>query len=304
MLSVQLGAAVSLGLLEQVGAAGAAWLRMVLGALAFLVLARPRVWRWGWRGLRAPILLGVVTAGMLLPFQAAIGQIPLGTVVAIEFLGPLTVAAVHAPTRRALAWPALALAGVVLLTQPWAGHVNLAGVALAALAGVCWGAYIVITQHVGDRFSGIDGLAVSIPVAALVSTPFGLAQAWGHVGPGVLLLAVVCALLAPILPWTFELYALRRLSKAAFGTLMALEPAIAVTIGAALLHQIPDALRMLGTVLVVVAGVAAERIGHRALPAGRGSGLPPESAGADLRRVHEYKEVLLYAARDDGRAHP
>jgi inner membrane transporter RhtA len=162
----------------------------------------------------------------------------------------------------------------------------------------------VVTQHVGDRFSGIDGLAVSIPVAALVSTPFGLAQAWGHVGPGVLLLAVVCALLAPILPWTFELYALRRLSKAAFGTLMALEPAIAVTIGAALLHQIPDALRMLGTVLVVVAGVAAERIGHRALPAGRGSGLPPESAGADLRRVHEYKEVLLYAARDDGRAHP
>lgn len=299
MLSVQLGAAVSVSLLEQVGAAGAAWMRAVLGALGFLVIARPRLWRWGWRHLRAPILLGGVTAVMLLAFQAAIGEIPLGTVVAIEFLGPLTVAALHSPTWRALAWPALALGGVLLLTQPWAGDVNLTGVALAAVAGICWGTYIVITQHVGDRFAGIDGLAVSMPVAALLATPFGLPQAWGHIDAAVLLLATACALLAPFLPWMLELYALRRLSKAAFGTLMALEPAIAVAVGAALLHQAPDALRLLGTALVVMAGVGAVRIGRRTAPTS------PATIGAVAGTADgSTEEVALHAGRAADRAHP
>lgn len=267
MLSVQLGAAVSIPLLDRVGAGGATWLRLVLAAAAFLALARPRFTQWQPRQLWAPAALGVATVGMLLPFQAAIGQIPLGTVVAIEFLGPLTVAALHAPTRTALLWPGLALGGVILLTQPWQAGVNLAGIGLAALAGISWGAYIVITQHVGDRFSGIDALAVSMPVAALVATPFGLPQAWGHLDGRLLLLAAACAVLAPFLPWTCELYALRRLSKTAFGTLLALEPGIAVIIGATLLHQRPDALLILGTVLVVIAGIAAERTGQRPPPA-------------------------------------
>lgn len=275
MLSVQLGAAVSVGLLEQVGPVGAAWLRMVLAAVGFVALARPRLGRWSLRELRAPVLLGVVTAGMLVAFQTAIGLVPLGTVVAIEFLGPLTVAALHAPTRRALAWPVLAFAGVVLLTRPWEGAVNVPGVVLAAVAGVGWGSYIVITQHVGDRFSGVDGLAVSMPVAALVTTPFGLPQAWGDLGVEPLLLAAACALLAPFVPWIFELYALRRLSKAAFGTLMALEPAIAVGVGAAVLHQVPGGLALLGSGCVVVAGVGAERGGQRPVPADLPAGAPP-----------------------------
>ncbi|WP_198954385.1 DMT family transporter [Kineosporia sp. R_H_3] len=281
MLSVQLGAAVSVHLLDRVGAAGTGWLRMLIAAIGFLALARPRFTQWSLRDLRAPALLGLATAGMILTFQAAIASIPLGTVVAIEFLGPLTVAAVHSPTRRALAWPALALAGVLLLTQPWAGPVNLTGIALAAAGGVSWGAYIVITQHVGDRFSGIDGLAVSMPVAALVSTPLGLPQVWGHLDTRALLLAALCALLAPFLPWICELYALRRLSKAAFGTLMALEPGLAVAVGATLLAQTPDVLQVLGIALVVAAGVAAERTGRRNEPA------PNPSDNTGTAHAHE-----------------
>jgi inner membrane transporter RhtA len=264
MLSVQLGAAISIGLFDEIGIAGTAWLRITLGALGFVLIARPRYLRWTWRELRAPVLLGIVSAVMTLSFLAAIDLLPLGTAVAIEFLGPLTVAAIHSRSRRALAWPVLALAGVILLTEPWQGTPSLLGIAYAALAGFCWGLYIVITQHVGDRFAGVDGLAISLPVAAVVTAVVGVPQAWGHITPEVLLVGLVAALLLPLIPWTLELYALRRLTKAAFGTLMAVEPAIALMIGAVVLHQVPAAPQLLGIGCVVLAGIAAERTGQRA----------------------------------------
>lgn len=268
MLSVQLGAAISVGLFDDIGVAGTAWLRLTLGAIGFILIARPRYWRWSMRELRAPVLLGLVSAGMTLSFLSAIDRLPLGTVVAIEFLGPLTVAALHSDSRRALAWPLLALLGVVLLTEPWQASPDLLGIALAALAGVGWGLYIVITQHVGDRFSGVDGLAISIPVAAIVTAVVGLPQVWGHLTLPVLGTALVAALLLPLIPWTLELMALRRLTKSAFGTLMALEPAIALVIGLIVLGQAIGVLQVVGIGCVVIAGVAAERRGQRpeALP--------------------------------------
>jgi inner membrane transporter RhtA len=263
MLSVQLGAAISVGLFEEVGVAGTAWLRITIGAIGFVLIARPRYWRWSRQELRAPILLGVVSAGMTLSFLAAISLLPLGTAVAIEFLGPLAVATIHSRSRRALAWPALALAGVVLLTEPWQGTPSLLGIGFAVISGVCWGLYIVITQHVGDRFSGVDGLAISLPVAALVTMFVGLPQAWGHMTLEVLLVALGAAVLLPLIPWTLELYALRRLTKAAFGTLMAIEPAIALAIGIVVLRQIPNGPQVVGMGCVVLAGIAAERTGQR-----------------------------------------
>ena len=263
MLSVQLGAAISVGLFDEIGVAGTAWLRLTLGALGFILIARPRYWRWTWRELRAPVLLGVVSGVMTLCFLAAIDLLPLGTAVAIEFLGPLSVAAIHSHSRRALAWPALALVGVVLLTEPWQGTPSLLGITFAALAGVGWGLYIVITQHVGDRFAGVDGLAISLPVAAIVTAVVGLPQAWGHLSVQVLLVGLGAAILLPLIPWTFELYALRRLTKAAFGTLMALEPAIALVIGIVVLHQSAAVWQFVGIACVVLAGIAAERTGHR-----------------------------------------
>jgi inner membrane transporter RhtA len=183
--------------------------------------------------------------------------------VAIEFLGPLTVAAVRAHERRMLVWPALAFTGVLLLTRPWAGHVDVVGVLFAALAAVGWGGYILLTQHVGDRVAGLKGLAITIPVAALVATPFGLPQAAGELSWTVLAWGAGLAVLMPVLPFAAEMMALRRLTATAFGTLMALEPGIAVGIGALLLHQLPGPVQLVGIALVVTAGIGAERRGRR-----------------------------------------
>lgn len=263
MLSVQVGAAVSIQLFDDVGVAGSAWLRLTLSAIVLIVLVRPRYWQWSLADLRAPILLGVVSAGMALCFLAALDRLPLGTVVAIEFLGPLTVAALNSRNRRALAWPLLALLGVLLLTEPWRAQVDLIGIAWALAAAVGWGLYIIVTQRVGDQFDGLFGLSVSIPVAALVTAVVGVPQAWGHLTIEVLLIALGAAILLPLIPWTLEFLALRRLTKAAFGTLMALEPAFAVVIGAVLLSQAAGVLDVVGIGCVMAAGIAAERTGHR-----------------------------------------
>lgn len=267
MLSVQAGAALSVHLFDIIGIAGTAWLRISIGALGFVLIARPRYWKWSWQELRAPALLGVVSAVMTVTFLEAIARIDLGQAVAIEFMGPLLVAAINSHNRRALAWPALAMVGVLLLTEPWSQTPHLGGIAYAVIAGTGWGLYIVITQHVGDRFSGVDGLAISLPVAALLTAVVGVPQAVGHLSFEVLLMGVGVALLLPLIPWTFELYALRRLNKSAFGTLMALEPAIALAIGFIVLHQAPKAFQYLGIAFVIIAGIAAERTGHRNLGA-------------------------------------
>ena len=115
------------------------------------------------------VLLGVATAGVTLLFMAALERLPLGTAAALEFLGPLGVAVVRGGGRRWV-WPAVAGVGVLLLTQPWHGEVDLVGVGYALAAACCWAAYILLTQRAGAEVHGVRALAVSMPVAALVAT--------------------------------------------------------------------------------------------------------------------------------------
>ncbi|PVU83920.1 EamA family transporter [Cellulomonas sp. WB94] len=263
MLSVQLGSALSVPMIDSVGPAGTAWLRLSLGAVVFLAFVRPPL-RAVSRG-DVPVLLGLGTATGLVTvtFLAAIERIPLGTAVAVEFLGPLTLAAVRSPSRKVLAWPALALVGVVLLTQPWNGHVDPVGLGFAALAALGWATYIQLTQRIGDRFTGMGGLAMTIPIAAATAAVVGIPQAAGHLTLGVIGAAAGLAILLPVLPFALEMHALRHMTASAFGTLMALEPAVGVLLGLVVLHQRPSPAQLAGILLVVLAGAAAQRGGRR-----------------------------------------
>ncbi|MGV1005178.1 MAG: EamA family transporter [Candidatus Nanopelagicales bacterium] len=263
MLTVQLGVGFSVHFFPIVGTAGIAWLRLTFGALIFLAIGRPRLRGHPWAVWRILIALGVATGLVTVFFMAAVDRIPQGTAVAIEFLGPLSVGVLRAHNRRLLAWPALAMLGVLLLTEPWRGEVDPLGVGLALGAAVCWGVYIVLTQQVGERFAGLSGLSITIPIAALTTAVVGLPQAAGHITWGVVLGAAGLALLMPVLPFSLEMLALRRLTTAAFGTLMALEPAFGALIGIVLLAQIPGPPQVVGVALVVAAGIGAERSGRR-----------------------------------------
>ena len=277
MFSVQLGSALSVGLIGQVGAAGTAWLRLTVGAVIFVALAPPPLKSIRRADLPVLVGLGIASGLTTIGFLAALDRIPLGTAVAIEFLGPLTVAAVRSHHPRMLVWPALALVGVVLMTQPWQGEVNAAGVAFALLAAVGWGVYIVLTQPLGDRFEGLSGLSLTIPIAAVTAGIFGVPQALGHLTWSILLTAVGLAVLLPVLPYALELLALREMTAHAFGTLMALEPAFALLLGTVVLAQTPEVWQVAGILLVVLAGAGAQRGGRRPTTDG--------ASGPDLRTV-------------------
>ena len=264
MLCVQLGLAASVGLLDALGPQGVAWLRLAWAGVILLIIVRPRPRDFDRRSFVTCLMLGVVTAGVTLLFMAAVSRLPLGTAAAIEFLGPLGVAAARS-TGRARAWPVLAAIGVVLLTQPWQGTADVIGIAFALGAALCWAAYILLTQRVGDAVAGLKGLAVSMPVAGLTATLVVMllpGQAvFSALTPQLLLIGFGLALLLPVIPFAFEMLALRRLTTAAFGTLMSLEPAFALVIGLIALHQVPNLLAVIGIAFVVAAGIGVERTG-------------------------------------------
>jgi inner membrane transporter RhtA len=264
MLCVQLGLAVSVGLIDRIGAEGAAWLRLAWAGIILLIVVRPKPSAFTRRTFLACAALGMVTATVTLLFMAALDRIPLGTASALEFLGPLGVAV--ATGGRKLAWPALAGVGVLLLTEPWAGSVDPIGVLFALAAACCWAAYILLTQRVGDDVAGINGLAVSMPVAGLVATAVVGPSVFDRFTPELLLVGLGLAVLLPVVPFTLEFLALRRLNTASFGTLMSLEPAFALIIGLVILHQVPGPLAVVGVGFVVAAGIGAARSGARTSP--------------------------------------
>jgi inner membrane transporter RhtA len=202
---------------------------------------------------------------MTMCFMAAVDRIPLGTASSLEFLGPLGVAILRGRGDTRL-WPAIAAIGVLLLTEPWRGALDPAGVAFALAAAVAWALYIVLTQRVGDQVAGLQGLAISMPVAGLVATVVAGPSLLTDLTPAVILAGIGLAILLPVIPFALELLALRRLTTTSFGTLMSLEPALALVIGLIVLGQVPGVLPVAGIAFVVVAGIGAERTGARQGP--------------------------------------
>ena len=282
MLCVQLGIAASVGLFDQIGAEGAACLRLVFAGLILLAVVRPRVASFTRSSLGAAIALGAITAGLTMFFIAAVDRIPMGTASALEFLGPLGVAVLRGRGGTKV-WPAIAAVGVLLLTEPWHGALDPAGVGFALAAAVCWALYIVLTQRVGDEVAGLQGLAISMPVAGLVSSAVAGPSLVGDLTVDVLLAGIGLAILFPVVPFALEMLALRRLTTTAFGTLMSLEPALALLIGLVVLAQAPGLLPVVGIGFVVVAGIGAERTGARAAPS------------PDARIAHEARVVEVAA---------
>lgn len=183
--SVQFGSALAATLFARIGPAGAVTLRLAAAAVILAVLWPPRTRGRTRHELQLAVVFGLVLAGMNLSFYEALHRIPLGIAVAIEFVGPLAVAI--AGSRRALdlLWAVLAAIGIVALTRGRAHGIDAAGVALALVAGVLWGAYILVNARVGRVFSGSSGLALAMCVGAVALLPVGIGSAGGRlIEPG------------------------------------------------------------------------------------------------------------------------
>ena len=268
IISVQFGAAISVTIFDEVGVAGSTLLRMAFASLFLFLLSRPKVSQWSARQVKMAIAFGVTLAAMNLAFYSAIDILPVGIATTIEFIGPISIAAIF--SRRLLdgLWVALAAAGVVLIAQPWSGgSLELEGVLMALLAAFFWAVYILIAQRAGEVFPDRDGLTIAMMIGTAIVFIPGVASAGAMlVTPQILLLGAVIGLLSSLIPYSFELEALRRMPTRVFGTLMSIEPAVAVLAGFIVLSQKPTLLELVAISLVVVASVGVTR-SARALPA-------------------------------------
>ncbi len=263
--SVQFGAAIAATLFDRVGPAGTAFLRLTFGTLILLAVWRPRLAGRTRRDLRLAALFGLVLAGMNLSFYGAIDRIPLGIAVALEFVGPLTVALTGSRRRLDLLWVVLAAAGIVLLTRHEGHGLDALGVGLALLAGALWGTYILLNARLGRAFEGGTGLALAMCVGTVAIAPFGIAEGAGELlSAEALALGAAVGVLSSAIPYSFEVEALRRIRPAVFGVLMSLEPAVAALAGLIVLGQRLGGRTLIGIALVIAASVGAARSGREA----------------------------------------
>jgi inner membrane transporter RhtA len=253
-LTQYLGAALAVGLFERIPAAAVAWLRVVVSAVVLVALTRP--WRTGWtrRRLGAATAFGVCLAAMNIAFYVAIDHLPLGTAVAIEFLGPVAVAAVTGSGWRERWGIVLAFAGVVLLagvTLEVGGPGVVVGLVAIGLAAALWAGYIVLGRRVALGGAGVSGLAVAMAAGGLLTAPFLVGSAAPVVTSWWLAGAVVgVAVLSSVIPYGLEQVVMRRVGAAVFAILLALLPATATVVGAVVLGQVPGPLEVVGLVLV------------------------------------------------------
>ena len=283
-----LGPAFAVLLFARVDVLGVAWLRIASAAVVFAL------WRRPWRafasldrpGRRLLLAWGAVLAVMNACFYVAIDRLPLGTVAAIEFLPVIALAALGARSPRNAAALVLAVPGVYLLTGVQLEGEPL-GVGLAFANAVLFAAYIVLAHRVARHggLSGIDGLAASMLIAAVVVTPIG---GWevlpALTDPVALLAGIGVGVCSSVIPYVSDQLAMRRLPRATYALMVSLLPATATVIGIAVLAQIPSWVEVAGVALVI-AGVAIHRQApepqtqgapaERAAPRGRASALAP-----------------------------
>ncbi|MFT4280129.1 EamA family transporter [Microbacterium sp.] len=266
----EVGAAAAVHLFPEVGPLGVVMLRLVFSALILCLIARPRVRGYTREAWTAVVRFGVVLGLMNALFYLALQRLPLGVTVTIEVLGPLVLSIVVSRRASAWGWAALAFAGVVALGGGGWDRLDLLGVLFALGAAASWAFYILSSARVGAEFPRLDGLALAMAVAAVLSLPFGVVAAGSALlRVDIVALGAAVALLSSTIPYALELMALRRLPASAFSILMSLAPATAALAGLVLLGQKLSWLEVAGIAVVIAASMGAVRSTARHAP------LPP-----------------------------
>ncbi len=259
MISVQSGASIAKTLFPIAGPVGIVTVRVGFGTLILCLALRPwraRIRREAWPPL---VVYGLALGTMNFLYYQALDRLPVGIAVAVEFIGPLTVAVLSSRRSIDFLWIAIAAAGFVLLLPvlPQGRQSSVTGILFALGAGACWGLYIVFGQRAGNHL-GTQTVALGSVISALLIVPFGLLHARSALfSRDVLLPGLAVALLSTALPYTLEMIALTRLPTRTFGVLMSLEPAVGTLAGWLLLQERLTVWQCSAIALVMSASIGA-----------------------------------------------
>ena len=257
-----IGAVIAFNLFDRLAPASVAWLRVISAALILLIFSARRLraqGKWTKDELVSAASFGIAVAFMNLTFYLAIDRLDLGKGVAIEFIGPICVAAWQTKSRRNAGALGLATLGVVILSGFELGNEPL-GLLFIFLASACWAAYIVVGSRVAQLNRGVSGLGVGLAIGVVAIAPFGAPQsgpAWGS--PSILGLCLLVGLFSNALGYGIEQSIMRKIPVRRFSVLLALLPVTAVVFGFLFLNQTPTFIDMIGIALVLLGVVVQQR---------------------------------------------
>jgi inner membrane transporter RhtA len=249
--SLQTAAALATSVFAVYGPAGTGALRFAFAAPVLLLLARPTLRGRSPRFWVGAVTFGATLAAMNFVLYEAIARVSLGTVVALQFLGPLTLALLAVRRRLDALWVAAAAGGVLSLTGGPSGATT--GVALAVVAAALTALSLLMAHRLATESSGLDGLALAVSIAACITLPLAIPAALATRGPRDLALVAAVAALGIGLPYILEYVAIKAVSVKTFSVLLSLDPAIALLAGALWLGQRPAPSELLGVGLVIMA---------------------------------------------------
>ncbi|MEP3244543.1 MAG: EamA family transporter [Sneathiella sp.] len=257
-----LGPSFAVLLFPAIGVLGVAWFRVTTAALVFAPVTRPwTVIREADARKRILLLgLGACLAIMNVSFYLALDRLPMSLVAAMEFVGTLGVALYGLRSGRNLLALILAVAGVlVLIDVKWAS--DLIGLGWAALNALLFVCYIILGHKAAEQGAkeGIETLGAAMMIAGIVLVPVGLMEAVRAFGSITLVLAGIgVGVCSSVIPYVCDQLAMARLPRASFALMLALLPATATVIAAAVLFQIPSFQDLIGIALVMI-GIAVHR---------------------------------------------
>ncbi|MBT0724456.1 threonine/homoserine exporter RhtA [Rosenbergiella sp. S61] len=259
MFTLQGAASLAKSLFSEVGAPGVAALRLGLSTIMLWVMFKPWRLHFSPEQRRPLIFYGLALGGMNFLFYMALRTIPLGIGVALEFVGPLTLALANSRKVTDFLWIIIAVSGLWLLLPVHGGANNIdpLGAFFALAAGACWAIYIIFGQKAGSEH-GAATVAVGLLIASLVFVPTGLVMAepgiwhWSIIPIGLLV-----ALLSNAIPYSLEMMALTRLPARVFGTLMSMEPAVAAFSGFLFLNEHLTLTQLAGLLAIILASAGS-----------------------------------------------
>lgn len=260
MISLVSGASLAKTLFESLGPETTTVLRLAVSTGFMFLFWRPWQNQISKNQLKSIAIYGASVGAMNLAFYLAIARLPIGLAIAIEFLGPLSVAIYYSKRILDFLWIVLASVGILLILPltEIQQKVDIIGVSYALFAAACWALYIVQ----GKKTSAVAPPSLTAPIGMfigfLVTLPFGLQNIQNAVSDvNLIYLAIAVGLLSSAIPYSLELIALPKLSSKHFSLLLSLEPVIGGIIGWIILKESLTSLQIAAMICIIAASVGS-----------------------------------------------
>ena len=257
MMSIQGGASIAKYLFSLLGPAGAVTLRVGIAGVMLMAFVRPKIKSFTREQWKCVLFYGLSIGLMNLTFYYGIRRVPLGIGVAIEFIGPLSVAIYASRKMTDFLWVLLAAAGIICIV-PWQGGGDLWGYIFVTVAGVMWAAYILSAGKLSAKMKSTDAVACGMCVATLLVLPVAIAS--GDIfklNGKLLLLGLGVAVFSSALPFTLDLFTIKKLEAKVYSVLQSLHPVFAALSGLIFLKEHLTCLQWLAVLFIVTASAGA-----------------------------------------------